>query len=229
LKRIRKSTEVSANYHLVTEKVVDQLMTEGGEERQLRFVPSVNLHMVNGESGEKRALVGQEQERRIDSGTAGRHSIISLVLDPAEVAAVDSSKEFIDLLRRLVKQASTHSSAILLRGPTAPEHLKALFALGVDIFESSYAAMAADDGVALLMDVDSGTTERLQLGDAKYFDDFSPLSSSCECIACHGPDRTTRSYVHHLIRTSEMLAGVFLASHNLWQYANFVRNLPRMR
>jgi len=48
--------------------------------------------------------------------------------------------------------------------------------------------------------------------NAQYKDDFSPLDAQCDCFVCA---RFTRSYVHHLFRTGEMLGPILATSHNI--------------
>ncbi|NWR85979.1 QTRT2 ribosyltransferase, partial [Furnarius figulus] len=56
------------------------------------------------------------------------------------------------------------------------------------------------------------------LKDKKYQDDFGPLLEGCTCYCCQ---RHTRAYVHHLLVTNELLAGVLLMMHNFQHYFSF--------
>ena len=48
--------------------------------------------------------------------------------------------------------------------------------------------------------------------NAEFKEDFSPIDSECECFVCTG---FTRSYIHHLFRTNEMLGPVLGSAHNI--------------
>lgn len=52
----------------------------------------------------------------------------------------------------------------------------------------------------------------------RYHDDFGPLLEGCSCYCCQ---RHTRAYVHHLLVTNELLAGVLLMMHNFQHYFGF--------
>ncbi|ODN03578.1 Queuine tRNA-ribosyltransferase subunit qtrtd1 [Orchesella cincta] len=52
----------------------------------------------------------------------------------------------------------------------------------------------------------------VSLKNKKYFDDFGPLSSFCVCYTCR---KHTRSYIHHLYATDELLGPVLIQIHNL--------------
>ncbi|KAF1473799.1 Queuine tRNA-ribosyltransferase accessory subunit 2, partial [Pygoscelis antarcticus] len=58
------------------------------------------------------------------------------------------------------------------------------------------------------------------LKDKRYQDDFGPLLEGCTCYCCQ---RHTRAYVHHLLVTNELLAGVLLMMHNFQHYFSFFR------
>ncbi|NWS68787.1 QTRT2 ribosyltransferase, partial [Crotophaga sulcirostris] len=56
------------------------------------------------------------------------------------------------------------------------------------------------------------------LKDKRYQDDFSPVLEGCTCYCCQ---RHTRAYIHHLLVTNELLAGVLLMMHNFQHYFSF--------
>uniref|UniRef100_A0A674HTZ1 Queuine tRNA-ribosyltransferase accessory subunit 2 n=1 Tax=Taeniopygia guttata TaxID=59729 RepID=A0A674HTZ1_TAEGU len=62
------------------------------------------------------------------------------------------------------------------------------------------------------------TPFEISLKDKKYHDDFGPLLEGCSCYCCQ---RHTRAYVHHLLVTNELLAGVLLMMHNFQHYFGF--------
>ncbi|XP_071615708.1 queuine tRNA-ribosyltransferase accessory subunit 2 isoform X1 [Heliangelus exortis] len=56
------------------------------------------------------------------------------------------------------------------------------------------------------------------LKDKRYQDDLGPLLEGCSCYCCQ---RHTRAYVHHLLMSHELLAGVLLMMHNFQHYFSF--------
>ncbi len=62
----------------------------------------------------------------------------------------------------------------------------------------------------------------LNLRNARFADDSSPLDPGCRCVAC---TRHSRAYLHHLFRAEEMLGPTLLTWHNLTYYQDFMRGL----
>lgn len=57
---------------------------------------------------------------------------------------------------------------------------------------------------------------------SRYRDDFRPLVDGCSCYCCKNHKR---AYVHHLLVTNELLAGVLLMLHNTAHYLGFFHAL----
>ncbi|KAL2085139.1 hypothetical protein ACEWY4_018459 [Coilia grayii] len=68
------------------------------------------------------------------------------------------------------------------------------------------------------------TRFEMHLRDKRYREDFRPLVSGCPCYCCR---HHQRAYVHHLLVTNELLAGVLLMLHNTAHYLGFFRALRR--
>lgn len=100
-------------------------------------------------------------------------------------------------------------------GAYAPATVLQLCAAGVDLFDNSYAYMATKHACALVFEVEDNeatqaevpTSYDLDLADESYKTDFSPLRRGCVCLTC---TKHTRAYVHHLVKTNELLASILL-------------------
>ncbi|XP_060090631.1 queuine tRNA-ribosyltransferase accessory subunit 2 isoform X1 [Heteronotia binoei] len=66
------------------------------------------------------------------------------------------------------------------------------------------------------------TAFEICLKEKRYQDDFGPLVSGCSCYCCQNH---SRAYVHHLLMTKELLAGVLLMMHNFQHYFAFFRSI----
>ncbi|XP_066097452.1 queuine tRNA-ribosyltransferase accessory subunit 2 isoform X1 [Saccopteryx bilineata] len=66
------------------------------------------------------------------------------------------------------------------------------------------------------------TSFEINLKEKKYQEDFGPLVRGCSCYCCKNH---TRAYVHHLLVTSELLAGVLLMIHNFEHYFGFFHSI----
>lgn len=63
---------------------------------------------------------------------------------------------------------------------------------------------------------------KINISNAKYKDDFSPLEEGCSCYTC---STYTRAYVHHLFKAKEMLGGTLATIHNLYFTINLVKQM----
>jgi queuine tRNA-ribosyltransferase len=62
----------------------------------------------------------------------------------------------------------------------------------------------------------------LNLRNARHRDDPRPIDEHCGCPACR---HHSRAYLHHLIRTEEILGAMLLTWHNLHYYQDLMRGL----
>jgi queuine tRNA-ribosyltransferase len=62
----------------------------------------------------------------------------------------------------------------------------------------------------------------LNLRNARHRDDPRPIDAACACPACANH---SRAYLHHLIRSEEILGAMLLTWHNLHYYQDIMRGL----
>jgi queuine tRNA-ribosyltransferase len=62
----------------------------------------------------------------------------------------------------------------------------------------------------------------LNLRNARHRDDPRPIDAACTCPACANH---SRAYLHHLIRSEEILGAMLLTWHNLHYYQDIMRGL----
>jgi queuine tRNA-ribosyltransferase len=77
---------------------------------------------------------------------------------------------------------------------------------GVDMFDCVLPTRTARMGTAF------SSTGRMNLRNAKFARDFTPLDHECTCSTCQN---YTRAYLRHLIKQNEMLGAILLSVHNL--------------
>ncbi len=63
---------------------------------------------------------------------------------------------------------------------------------------------------------------RLNIMNAQYVSDLSPIDEGCECYTCKN---YTRAYLSHLFRAKEMLGGTLASLHNLYFIINMVKGI----
>ena len=77
---------------------------------------------------------------------------------------------------------------------------------GIDMFDCVHPTRLARHGNAF---TESG---KINLHNAKYKEDFTPISTECDCYTCKN---FTKAYIRHLIVANEANAGRLLSIHNL--------------
>ena len=63
---------------------------------------------------------------------------------------------------------------------------------------------------------------KIQIPNAEYKEDFGPIDDDCDCTVCA---HHTRSYVHHLFRTHEMLGQILASMHNIRFLTRFTEQI----
>ncbi len=63
-------------------------------------------------------------------------------------------------------------------------------------------------------------TETLNLRNARHADDAAPLDPHCRCRTCRG---YSRAYLHHLVKSDEILGPMLITHHNLAFYQDLMR------
>jgi len=106
-----------------------------------------------------------------------------------------------------------------LMGVGTPEDLIFSIEQGFDMFDCVLGTRLGRHGTAFgELDVKATKEkwqkvfERIKLRNAKYKEDFSPLTKTCPCFTCQN---YTKAYLYHLIKEKEMLGGMLLSLHNI--------------
>jgi queuine tRNA-ribosyltransferase len=103
-----------------------------------------------------------------------------------------------------------------LMGVGLPENLWHCIQYGVDMFDAVLPTRLARHNTVFAPE---GT---LNLLNAQYKEDFSPLVSGCDCYACRN---FTRAYISHLVRAKEILGIVLMTIHNIRYLINYVNSI----
>jgi queuine tRNA-ribosyltransferase len=103
-----------------------------------------------------------------------------------------------------------------LMGVGKPDDIVEAVRRGIDMFDCVLPTRSGRNGQAFTAD------GPINLRNAKFAEDQAPLDSSCPCPTCQ---RYTRAYVHHLVRSGEILGAMLMTEHNLWFYQQLMRGL----
>lgn len=106
-----------------------------------------------------------------------------------------------------------------------PRHLLGIGAVE-DLFSGVEQGCDTFDCVAPTRQARNGTLEtrygRINILNAQYRKDFSPIEEDCGCYTC---TNYTRAYLAHLFRSKEMFAATLASIHNLYFFVNLVKQM----
>jgi queuine tRNA-ribosyltransferase len=123
--------------------------------------------------------------------------------EPEMFAAVENSVPFLP---------KTHPRYAM--GLGTPPQILEMIARGVDMFDCVLPTRLARNGTAFT----AGGT--LNLKNAPFAEDISPIEEGCQCYACQN---FTRAYLRHLVKAEEILGLRLLSIHNLHFYLGLAR------
>lgn len=101
-----------------------------------------------------------------------------------------------------------------LMGVGKPSDIVGSVLRGVDMFDCVIPTRSGRTGQAFTRD---GT---INIRNAKYRDDSRPLDEKCECYACKNH---SRAYLHHLVKSGEILGSMLMSEHNIFYYQDLMR------
>jgi queuine tRNA-ribosyltransferase len=101
-----------------------------------------------------------------------------------------------------------------LMGVGKPDDLVGAVERGIDMFDCVLPTRSGRNGQAFTW------TGPKNLRNARFAEDAGPLDPECPCAACTS---YSRAYLHHLIKSGEILGAVLLTTHNLTFYQQLMQ------
>ncbi len=93
-----------------------------------------------------------------------------------------------------------------LMGVGTPDYLFEGVERGVDMFDCVLPTRIARHGLCMT------SHGRVNIKNAKYERDFTPLDAECDCYTCRN---YSKAYLRHLFKADEMLSAMLLSNHNI--------------
>lgn len=103
-----------------------------------------------------------------------------------------------------------------LMGVGTPDYLFEGVERGLDMFDCVLPTRIARHGMAMT------SRGRVNIKNARYEKDFTPLDPECDCYTCRN---YSRAYLRHLFKSGEMLSSMLLSHHNLHFLINMMKNI----
>ncbi len=101
-----------------------------------------------------------------------------------------------------------------LRGVGKPDDLVGAVERGVDMFDCVLPSRSGRNGQAFTWN------GPLNIRNAKHAEDSGPLDERCTCPTCA---KYSRAYLHHLVRSGEILGAMLMTEHNLSFYQQLMQ------
>jgi queuine tRNA-ribosyltransferase len=103
-----------------------------------------------------------------------------------------------------------------LMGVGKPDDIVGAVERGIDMFDCVLPTRSGRTGQAFTR---SGP---INIRNARFGEDGEPLDSGCPCPVC---GRWSRAYLHHLVRSGEILGAMLMTEHNIWFYQGLMSDL----
>ena len=127
----------------------------------------------------------------------------------------EPKEEMMEVLNYLPEYMPSEKPRYLM-GVGTPFDLVEGVAMGVDMFDCVMPSRNARNGYLF-------TSEGVvKIRNAKYKKDTGPLDPNCSCSTCQN---YSRSYLHHLQKTNEILGSRLNTFHNLFFYQDLMKNI----
>jgi queuine tRNA-ribosyltransferase len=103
-----------------------------------------------------------------------------------------------------------------LMGVGKPDDLVEAVMRGIDMFDCVLPTRSGRTGQAF-----TGNGP-INMRNARFAEDSDPIEPDCPCPAC---TKFERAYVHHLVKSGEILGAMLMTQHNLWFYQRLMQSL----
>ena len=172
-----------------------------------------------GEHAQRAALFGIQQGA-LDEGLrkASADGLINIGFDGYAVGglAVGEGQEAMFACLDFAPGQLPQDKPRYLMGVGKPDDIVGAVVRGIDMFDCVLPTRSGRTGQAFTAD------GPLNLRNARFAEDRDPIEPGCECPAC---TKFERAYVHHLVRSGEILGAMLMTQHNLWFYQRLMQGL----
>ena len=132
--------------------------------------------------------------------------------------AVGEGQEIMFEVLNYMAPALPKSKPRYLMGVGKPSDILGAVIRGVDMFDCVLPTRSGRNGQAFIRG------QAINIRNAKFSNDATPLDPKCECYTCQNH---TKAYLHHLVRSNEILGAMLMTKHNIYYY-NDLMNCIRL-
>ncbi len=189
-------------------------------ERSIRWAKRSRHEFDRGGDHAERSAVFGIQQGALDGDlrTASADALIEIGFDGYAVGGLavgEGQEAMLGCLDVAADMLPTDKPRYLM-GVGKPDDVVEAVVRGIDMFDCVLPTRSGRTGQAFTAD------GAINLRNARFAEDREPIEPGCSCPAC---SRHERAYVHHLVKSAEILGAMLMTEHNLWFYQRLMRDL----
>ncbi len=193
-----RSMQLSMRWALRSRQAFDQLAGPGAERSALFGIQQGGMHAD---------LRAESSGRLADIGFDG-YAVGGLAVGEGQELMFATLDQCVGMLPEAAPR--------YLMGVGKPSDIVGAVARGIDMFDCVLPTRSGRTGQAF---TPGGP---VNLKNARHRDDPRPLVKACRCAAC---SHYSRAYLHHLLKSGEILGAMLLTEHNLTYYQDLMAGL----
>jgi queuine tRNA-ribosyltransferase len=189
-------------------------------ERSMRWAKRSREEFHRGADHTGRAAIFGIQQGSLDEGMRGAsaEALIEIGFDGYAVGGLavgEGQEAMLGCLDFAVPMLPADRPRYLM-GVGKPDDIVEAVLRGIDMFDCVLPTRSGRTGQAFTAD------GPLNMRNARFAEDKEPIEPGCPCPACTGFER---GYVHHLVKSGEILGAMLMTQHNLWFYQRMMQAL----
>ena len=189
-------------------------------ERSMRWAKRSREEFDRGGEHAERAAIFGIQQGALDEGLrkASAEALIDIGFDGYAVGGLavgEGQEAMLGCLDFAVPMLPADQPRYLM-GVGKPDDIVEAVVRGIDMFDCVLPTRSGRTGQAFTAD------GPLNIRNARFAEDSDPVEPDCPCPAC---TTFSRAYVHHLVKSGEILGAMLMTQHNLWFYQRLMLGL----
>ena len=189
-------------------------------ERSMRWAKRSREEFDRGGEHAERAAIFGIQQGALDEGLrkASADALIDIGFDGYAVGGLavgEGQEAMLGCLDFAVGMLPADGPRYLM-GVGKPDDIVEAVVRGIDMFDCVLPTRSGRTGQAFTAD------GPLNIRNARFAEDSDPIEPGCPCPACTS---FSRAYVHHLVKSGEILGAMLMTQHNLWFYQRLMLGL----
>jgi queuine tRNA-ribosyltransferase len=189
-------------------------------ERSIRWAKRSREEFDRGGGHAERAAIFGIQQGALDEALrkASADALIDIGFDGYAVGGLavgEGQEAMLGCLDFAVDMLPTDKPRYLM-GVGKPDDIVEAVVRGIDMFDCVLPTRSGRTGQAFTAD------GPLNMRNARFSEDQEPIERGCPCPAC---TKFERAYVHHLVKSGEILGAMLMTEHNLYFYQRVMQGL----